>query len=311
MTMPKKINRDEIRRVILSHHDKTFSYHDITRETGYSYPPCMEIMNELCDTGQIVIDHKEGRTIYYSLSGFAKENAPVIAANPMMDLSPQERFANIAALASNVIGGFSPSLMVTGLSGIGKTYLIRKQLMEAGLEEGMNYNFVTGHSSPMGLYTFLHNHRDQITVFDDCDSVFDDNVSTNLLKAALDSYDTRKLCWNSSRLPDDVESSFEFEGQILFISNRMSDTIDEAIKSRTMVINLQMSRKEIIEYMREIVDELDPRNMSIDEKLEVIDYLDDVKDSLDQLNLRTLIKISRLRHGAGDMDWRKMAACLD
>lgn len=45
----------------------------------------------------------------------------------------------------------------------------------------------------MGLYMALFINRDKLIVFDDCDSVFGNIDSVNILKAALDSYDTRMV----------------------------------------------------------------------------------------------------------------------
>jgi hypothetical protein len=156
----------------------------------------------------------------------------------------------------------------------------------------------------MGLYRFLYEHRDAVCVFDDCD--YRDEIAINILKSALDSYDVRKVNWQSERMPDDLEKEFEFEGSIIFITNRDAASIDEAIKSRTFVINLQMSRREICEYMREIAANIEP-DTDLALKLEVIDYLDEVRDHFEQFNLRTLIRASRVRRGISGpgQDWKK------
>ena len=101
--------------------------------------------------------------------------------------------------------------------GIGKTFIVRERLAQHGLEEGDGYILITTHITPGGLYCLLHDHQRQTIVFDDCDSVFANEQSVNLLKAALDSYETRKICWPSmgnKSLPEGYEDSFEFEGNI-------------------------------------------------------------------------------------------------
>jgi hypothetical protein len=201
--------------------------------------------------------------------------------------------------------------MVTGISGIGKTYTVKSRLKANGLREGHDYHFVSGHSSPLGLYRFLYEHRDSIIVFDDCDSIFEHQNAIDLLKASLDMYTTRTVHWQSSRMPDDLECEFDFEGQIIFVSNLDSSQIDNAVKSRTMVIDLQMSRKELCEYMKSIIHVIEP-SMSEEYKLEVLAFLADNYESYDQFNLRTLVKTCKLRKRAAkrDIDWKKMSHVL-
>jgi uncharacterized protein YlaN (UPF0358 family) len=311
--MPKRVPKDKIRKVILSQ-EKTFTPNDIAYQCQVSSATAYMMIREMVEaTKEVVIDHKDGKKIIYALNeqkaADKKENS---VSRNILDIPVVDRFEYVSGITDMVINKISPSALITGLSGVGKTYLVKKCFAKAGMEEDMDYHFVTGHSSPLGLYRFLYEHRTSICVFDDCDSVFKDEISVNLLKSALDSYDRRTIHWQSSRIPDDLESSFDFTGSIIFISNLDESRIDEAIKSRTFVINLQLTRKEIVEYMRSIVNKIEPK-ISKEIKLEVIDYLDKTKDHYDQFNLRTLIKVARLRINADKtkMDWKKMAIVID
>lgn len=309
--MPKQINKDNVRRVIRNQGDKSFTPDDIAYESQVSSASAYLLIKELMDMGEVVLDHKDGRRMYYALKDKSGQ-AAAPSEHSILSLPVDDRFKYIAGIADMVIGGVSPSALITGIAGIGKTYLVRNRFELAGHKEGIDYHFVTGHSSPMGLYRFLYEHRDATIVFDDCDSVFKDAIAVNLLKSALDSYDVRKVNWVSERMPDDLEPEFNFEGSIIFISNLDESRIDEAVKSRTFVIDLQLTRKEIVEYMRSIVDVIEP-DMTKQAKLEVIDYLDDVKDAFKQFNLRTFIKVARIRKGSAmtGIDWKKMALVLD
>ena len=118
------------------------------------------------------------------------------------------------------------------------TYSVTQHLESFGKHknEPNGYIIFKGTSSPFGLYRALYHHRNQIVVFDDCDAILKDDVASNILKAALDSYDVREITWMSKSTfnPGDMSeeeienkiveeskypSKFEFRGQIIFISN--------------------------------------------------------------------------------------------
>lgn len=306
--MPIKVDKGTIKTVIAGQKDATFTTDDIAYQSQVSPSTAYLTIKEMIGMGAVKVDHKDGRRIYYALSD-CKIDMP--KTNSIMSIPPAERFRYIAGLTDMVIQGASPSLLITGVAGIGKTYMVRERFRKLGKKEGHDFHFVTGHSSPMGLYKYLHDHREATIVFDDCDSVFKDDIAVNILKSALDSYDVRKVNWQSARMPEGVESEFNFEGSVIFISNLDEARIDEAVKSRTYVIDLQMSRKEIVEYMASILDHICPEICHTD-KFEVLQYLDEVRDHFKQFNLRTLIKVARIKASIGQtMDWKKMALLLD
>ena len=60
-----------------------------------------------------------------------------------------------------------------------------------------------------------------VIVFDDCDSVLLDDLSLNILKAALDSKKVRRICWNTDSFKlrnEGVPDHFEFKGCLLYTS---------------------------------------------------------------------------------------------
>lgn len=311
------LNKDAIKKFILSQ-DKPFTPIDIS--IGYDKGNCSggsayRLINEMISQGKVAIDHKVGGEIHYavtSAAGKATIKANVKEGKGIMSMPPAERFRYVAHLTDMVIEGISPSLLITGVAGIGKTFIVKKQLAAAKTEG--EYVFIQGHSSPQGLYKCLFDYKDRIVVFDDCDSVFDDEGSVNILKAALDSYATRNISWQSMRMPEDLPKSFDFKGQVIFVSNRMAHTLDEAIKSRTLLINLQMSRPEICDYIGNIMHDIEPiegYKLPMNLKIEVLEHLRDKADLFDQFNIRTFIKACRIRRKAEsvpNVDWKKM--CL-
>jgi len=298
---------NKVKQIVLAMSDgKTFTKDDLAYQAGVSIGCAYLAIKEMQAARLVVMDHKDGQAMHYSkTSEAASDGAAATAAKGILSLTVEERFDYISSITDMVINGISPSALITGVAGIGKTFLVKKCFDDAGQKEGIDFHFVKGHSTAMGLYRYLYEHRDATCVFDDCDFKGDD-IAINILKSALDSYDVRKISWQSERMPEDLEKEFEFKGSIIFITNKDASEIDEAVKSRTFVINLQMSRKEIVEYMREIADDIEPQ-IDLGLKLEVIDYLDEVRDHFEQFNLRTLIKATRVRRGINgpNQDWKK------
>ena len=144
-----------------------------------------------------------------------------------------ERFEFLDDLTSMVITGVTPSLVVTGPGGNGKTNSVKRTIESNELED-KDFVFFKGYSTARGLYNTLFDNNGKLIIFDDCDSVLDDKVSKNILKSALDSYEDRTISWLSKMTKaDEYPSQFNFTGRIIFISNKSKDSIDGALKSRS------------------------------------------------------------------------------
>jgi hypothetical protein len=306
--------------------DKPVSIKEISMLTGINPVTSGLLVKEMIRKNNMFATHQIGKATYFSCQRPAqpfykvsktklaindaiqnKNTAIAIKANTnMMKLKPTERFEAIEELTDMVIHGISPSILVSGLSGIGKSFIVRKRLEHHGKVEGDDYHIIKGKISPMGLYRFLYEHQTATIVFDDADSVFDTETSENILKSASDSYDIRRINWISERLPEDLENQFDFQGQIIFISNKDASGLNPAVLSRTLAINLQMSRQEITEHMENIIDVLEPQTHK-PIKLEVLEFLDTVKEDLDNYNIRTFIKACRIRVNSEitGKDWKK------
>lgn len=311
------IDKKALKAKLLSHVG-AFTPDDFAKGTNFSPSAAYCMIKELMSSGHMILDHKDGHRMYYTVAGqrvrnndVAVNNNPNDIAKNIMSLTVAERFSCINDLTEMVIEGISPSIMITGVAGIGKTHLVKNRLKAMGKVEGDDFHIVSGHSAPMGLYRFLYEHQNSTIVFDDCDSVFETETSVNILKSALDSYDVRRVSWMSGRMPEDLEPQFDFEGQVIFISNLDACRIDEAVKSRTVVIDLQMSRKEICDHLGNLIKDLEPK-MDLDKKKEVLEYMREQMDFFEQLNIRTFIKACRIRNFADkkNTDWKKTIRVL-
>jgi hypothetical protein len=213
---------------------------------------------------------------------------------------PKVMFNNLERLTKMVGRGIQPSLVITGGAGLGKTYLVKKTLTDMGLEEAKQFVHFKGRATAAGLFVTLYENSDKIIVLDDCDSVFKDMDAVNMLKAALDSYDTRKLSYISTKplkdaYGDPVPRHFEFTGKIIFISNISQSKLDEAIKSRSFVSDISMNTKQMFQRIDDLKNDIETKipNEVKDKALEIMKSLEKKYDGV-EINLRSFIKACRI-----------------
>ena len=170
-----------------------------------------------------------------------------------------------------------------------------------------DFIFIKGYSTAKALYRILYENRDKICIFDDCDSIQKDANAVNLIKAAADSYDDRWVSWYSENPFSDLPQSFRFEGQIIFISNLSYHHVDQAIRSRSMCVDLSMTVDQKIERMSKIIESAEfMPTLPIEEKREALEFLKDKRFVVRDLTLRSLISVAKIRNG-GTGNWRSLA----
>ena len=213
---------------------------------------------------------------------------------------PKVMFNNLERLTKMVGRGIQPSLVITGGAGLGKTYLVKKTLTEMGLEEAKQFVHFKGRATAAGLFVTLYENCDKIIVLDDCDSVFKDDDAVNILKAALDSYDTRKLSYISTKplkdtYGDPVPRHFEFTGKIIFISNIAQGRLDEAIKSRSFVSDISMNTEQMFKRIDDLMDDMETK-IPVEVKEKALKIMKDLEAKYDgvEINLRSFIKAARI-----------------
>jgi hypothetical protein len=185
------------------------------------------------------------------------------------------------------------------------------------------YEVVKGAMSALGLYAKLFAYKDakNILVFDDCDSVLLDDLSLNILKAALDTSTKRMIHWNTDSHAlrrEGIPDSFEFKGGAIFITNIKFDNVKskklrdhlEALESRCHYLDLTIdTEREKILRIEQVVSEcgmLDKYEFDDAGKLEVVSFVKSNVHRLRELSLRTVLKIADLKHGFPDR-WQSVA----
>ena len=239
----------------------------------------------------------------------------------------RERFDMLEDMTKATKKGDVRAMIVSGPPGVGKSHGVEKVLGKHDLiatlgEKPPKYEVVKGAMSAIGLYCKLYKmaDKDNVIVFDDCDSIFSDELSLNILKAALDSKKTRRIHWNTDSFKlsnEGVPDSFEFKGSAIFITNIKFDNVKskkmrdhlEALESRCHYIDLAIDTdREKLLRIKQITNDgmLDDYQLGQEVVEEIVDFCDINKKRLRELSLRTVLKVADLAK-AFPNKWEAMA----
>ena len=239
----------------------------------------------------------------------------------------RERFNMLEDMTKACKKGAVRAMIVSGPPGVGKSFGVEKVLGKHDIiatlsEKAPRYEVVKGAMSAIGLYCKLYKFadKDNVIVFDDCDSVFADELCLNILKAALDSKKTRRIHWNTDSFKlrnEGVPDSFEFKGSAIFITNIKFDNVKskkmrdhlEALESRCHYIDLTIdTEREKMLRIKQITKDGMLHEYQLGDQVEedIVDYVDINKKKLRELSLRTVLKIADLAKAFPDR-WEAMA----
>jgi len=238
----------------------------------------------------------------------------------------RERFDMLEDMTRATKKGDVRAMIVSGPPGVGKSFGVEKVLGKHDLiatlgERPPKYEVVKGAMSAIGLYCKLYKFadKDNVIVFDDCDSIFADELSLNILKAALDSKKTRRIHWNTDSFKlrnEGVPDSFEFKGSAIFITNLKFDKAKGkvrehlmALESRCHYVDLTIdTEREKMLRIKQITAAGMPDEYKFDEATieEIVDFVDINKKRLRELSLRTVLKVADLAK-AFPTKWEAMA----
>lgn len=130
----------------------------------------------------------------------------------------------------DVIDGDKSSVMIYGSPGTGKTFVVQTSLKENGFIQGQDYLVARSHITSKQLYYALWHCRQKgkFLILDDCDTVFTEERSCNLLKAATDET-FREIRWDSSQglidgFGQEIPCSFQFHGTVVITTNLTPNT---------------------------------------------------------------------------------------
>ena len=275
-----------------------------------------------------MLDKKPSNAMHLSLEQAAVQKN-LTESDDEIKTRLRERFDILDEMTRAVKKGDVRAMIVTGPPGVGKSFGVETVLAKhdvfatvAQNEKLKKYEVVKGAMSAIGLYKKLYEFQDKkcILVFDDCDSVLLDDLSLNILKAALDSGKKRMIHWNTdSRLlrSEGVPNSFEFKGGAIFITNIKFENVKskklkdhlEALESRCHYLDLTIdTEREKVLRIKQIVEdgmleEYEFKPWDVDE---LLDFIDNNKKKLRELSLRMVLKLADLKKSFPDR-WTRVA----
>jgi len=241
------------------------------------------------------------------------------------------RFAILDEMSKACIAGDIRAMIVSGPPGVGKSFGVETQLEKAAMFDKIagkrvRFEIVKGAMTPIGLYCTLYKYSDpkNVLVFDDCDSVFQDDLALNILKAALDSGKRRRICWNSDSAMlrrEGVPDTFEFKGSAIFITNLKFENLKskklqdhlEALQSRCHFLDLTIdSERDKILRIKQVHRDTDGglfKDYTFDDANTaeyILDFMQTNKNKLRELSLRMALKIADLVK-VSPSNWRILA----
>lgn len=268
---------------------------------------------------------------YYQRKKLEQQKAIEKLSVPVKEETDSEISARIAKafkamdqIAHSTIMGDNKSLIISGPPGLGKSYTVMHAAENVSSERLVTV--VKGFVRSSGLYRTLYENRFKqcVIVFDDADSVFENDVSLNILKTACDITRERKICWLAEikmldEEGDRIPRSFMFEGSVIFISNYDFDGFIEngsklaphmqALISRSQYVDLDMkTTRDCMIRIKDMIKGGMLKKDGVDEvgENEILDFIEQHKDKLRELSLRTVVKIANTR-AVNRFNWREIA----
>lgn len=239
----------------------------------------------------------------------------------------RRRYTTLERMANRVAEAALPAIIVSGPPGLGKSYTVeqvlkQRDLRDAGLvadaeeRETMKeyggvgyYDTICGTITAPGLYLTLYNMREGgVVVLDDCDDVFRDETCLNILKAVLDSSETRRVSYRkraSWMEEEGIPQTFEFKGSIVFCTNvdfelaiNKGSTMAPhfaALIDRSLYLSLTMrTTEDFITRIRHVAIEdgmLTRNGLTEEQATEVMDFVADNADRFYGLSLRLVYQM--------------------
>jgi hypothetical protein len=244
------------------------------------------------------------------------------------------RFDALKLMSKAAAQGKTKAVIISGPPGLGKTFEVVKAIKSVKDNFDDARNKVSGFVRPTGLYKSLFEHSapGQVLLFDDADSIFGDDASLNLLKAACDTTDKRIISWRAeTHMKDELGESlpnwFEFHGTVVFVTNQdFNAAIErggrlaphfEAFVDRAHYLDLELKTKsDYLFRIRQVMQECLANNQlkllglsQPNDVGEIYSYMRDTIKDIKKISLRTVIRLGQIKSMGGD--WKRLAGTLN
>lgn len=243
-----------------------------------------------------------------------------------------DRFDAFDRMVQGMADGKFRSIIASGNAGIGKTYTAEYILEGAAHDGKIMFTAIRGYVKPTGLYKLLweSRHDNCVLMFDDADSVFDDEIGLNILKGALDTTKRRTISWRSEKSfeaedGETIPNSFDFSGSVIFITNKNFDNEIrrnskltshlEALISRSFYLDLNLAfPRELMVRIKSVIRRTSMLDhLTKSEQSDIVSYMEENMSILRELSLRMALKLATIyKNAKSKTDFVKMAGatCL-
>lgn len=237
-------------------------------------------------------------------------------------------YAQVTSFVQNPNSAIN-GLIVSGDAGTGKTYTVKKALIDTGHQRNVEYikgGKITAASLYVKLYFNRAKHR--IIVLDDCDIIHhsEKRQIIPMLLGAAELGQDRDVSWETARKNPlmeeyDVPHHFKFEGSLIWITNDRKEDIAKAIKqwknaifSRFNFAECNFTDEQKFSYTIHLVDNEDMLGSNCQEFVggypediidEAAEYMASNYPNLVEVTPRIAIKIADIMHHNADAKLRK------
>jgi hypothetical protein len=211
----------------------------------------------------------------------------------------------VGLAAEHAING----LIIDGAPGIGKSFSIADFLKENYIKNHPNPivpTWSSGHITPLQTFNLLgeHNTVSDLLVFDDCDGVFQEQTSMNVLKAATEMRAKRVVSWNTAFRGAKFES-YQFDSSIIIITNASCNSVHfKALTDRFHMVSMDVTNMEKLAKIFSVATQNDYCDTQTG--FEIAYWLYQEKDNIDYMSIRTFVKIAQLAKHRPET-WRDLA----
>jgi hypothetical protein len=236
-----------------------------------------------------------------------------------------DKFDTVHTMTTSFVGSKYSALkglLVSGDAGTGKSHWVKKAFIDAKAT-GRVEMIEAASISAAALFVVLYNNRGKgrVVVLDDCDIIHKPSAERNaildMLKGATNvTKGERRINWikaspNQLMRENDVPTSFDFQGTVIWITN---DTVEDiaskvknhwnAIGSRFNVVPVYLDTNEKLLYTLYLIEECDMLGNNCEGKeggytqkviKDTVDYIKDNYKSLHEITPRIAIKIADIR----------------
>ena len=134
-------------------------------------------------------------------------------------------------------------LILLGAPGLAKSQTVKRVIDKQAC-------WIEGNATAFGMFMSLWQHRDQLIIIDDVDSLYSDRAAVRLLKCLCQTDTSKQIAWHSasSRLKrEGIPKTFETRSRVALIANswRTLNGNVEAVQDRGHVIVFDPSAEEV------------------------------------------------------------------